>query len=205
VSSKAERKRRKRTIIIAKGGRPRQDGPREPNGRINRRWKAQESERSAVRTATEARQRLFGLPEAVCTQPDAMTVLGRLKLAGRISPDEHDAAIRYSLIRRDYQMAIAAPPDFKEPKPEENSTGMEYEVWVKRAVDRYNQCKTCLSDLCGRIRNPSPWAAIDVIVFKDILIAELVPHLALALRTLNEQVFKRSPSNELQADYGASG
>jgi hypothetical protein len=194
MASKAERKRRKRTLIIAKGGRPRQEGPREPNGRLDRRWQAGESERSAVRTVLEARKRLWGLPEAVCAQPDAMTVLGRLKLAGRISPDEHDAAIKYALIRRDYQKAIAAQQEFNEPRPEENASGMDFEEWVARSVGRYNECRECLQDLCGRIRNPAPKAALDVIVFRDVYLPDLVPFLALALRTLNETVFGKRRS-----------
>ena len=180
MTSKAERKRRKRTVIVAMGGRPRKDGPREPNGRLDR----AEGKRSAVRTATEARQRLFGLPAAVASQPDAMTVLGRLKLAGEVSPDQADAARRYQELRVRYQRAIGVTPDYSEPAPEEASSGANFEEWVAATKDQHKAMMDCLADLCCEVRSPAPKAALDVIVHRDIDMYELRGALRLALNAL---------------------
>ena len=71
-----------------KGGRPRIEGAiREPSGKIYY-GKAEEARRAETmtETATEARQRVFGVSKADAGTQEAGSVLGRLYLDGKLGP-----------------------------------------------------------------------------------------------------------------------
>jgi hypothetical protein len=184
MTSKAERKRRKRTVIVAKGGRPRMNGPREPNGRLDRKWRETESAREARQTVTEARQRVYGLSEGDARKEEAMTVLGRLSLTGEVSNEQLDAAKRWQEIRNRYRLAMGIAPDYAEPGPETEGSGLMLDEWVHRVRAQYRLMCEELDQLCIELRSPAPKAALDVIVVRDVEMPELVGALRLALNSL---------------------
>lgn len=182
MTSRAARLRRKKAIL-GNGGRPRIDGPREPNGRLDRAWRSEESVRDARRTATEARQRHYGLTADQASQVEAGTVLGRLRLSGGVSQDQADAAQRYQQIRNRYQLTIGAAPDYREHAPDRESGG-ELDDWVAHVRAQYDAMVAALTRLCVDLRSPAPKAALDVIVLRDHDMPELVGALRLALNAL---------------------
>ncbi|WP_020184815.1 hypothetical protein [Methylopila sp. 73B] len=191
----------KRRAKIASRGRNRMQGPREPNGRIDRKWLAEqrtenekmESQR-AIQRATEARQRVFGLSASHAAQAEASTVLGRLWLAYDASKDyamgidrdQYDAAMRYQTIRNCYQRAKGIAPDYTEPRPEEGGGGDEvsYEDWAVAAAARYDGMVEVVDALCVSHRTPAPKEALRLIVLADQDIPELVGSLRLVLNAL---------------------
>lgn len=198
MTSKAERRRNKRVVLMA--GRPRLEGPREPNGRVNRTWQANESERAATQSAREARQRLFGVREEYAHLPEAMTVLGRLKLVEVISPEQYDAARRYQETRVRYQRAIGATPDYDEPAPDVwDRTGADPVEWAANARERHAEMMAVLADLCQEIRSPAPKAALDVIVHRDIEMPELNGALRLALNALDRHFTQSKQVSTIRA------
>jgi hypothetical protein len=83
--------------------------------------------------------------------------LGRLRVMGVVSEEEHDAGVRYGKIVRAYRMAISAPrptaqgaaiavvPDSLdgEAVPE---TDMTHDEWVERAASRFQETDRALKD-----------------------------------------------------------
>lgn len=190
MTSKAARRRKR--VILAKGGRPRLEGPREPNGRLDRTWREKDTAKSAVQTVTKARQRRWGLSEVDARKEEAMTVLGRLKLAHDasgdraigIDRDQYQAAEEWQKIRQCYQRAKGFVPDYVEPRSEEGATGKPYEDWVAEAISRYDAMAEVLTELCVSLRSPAPKAALEVIILRDHEMPELVGALRLALNAL---------------------
>lgn len=86
--SKANRKRRN------KGGRPRLDVEREPNGRPVRSLRRAETEAETRSVAIEARMRVYGAPESECQRPEYGSALGRLYLTGHINKLHKEAGDR---------------------------------------------------------------------------------------------------------------
>lgn len=180
MTSKAERLRYKR---LARG-RAMQAGPREPNGRLDRKWLAAESERSATSVAVEARMRLYGLPEAVARQGEAGTVIGRMRLSGALSQGQYEATLRYVKTVNAYRKAIGSTPDFDEPRDEGGGTGASYEEFCRTARTNFDAMQDSLRDLMIELRSPSPVAALDAFVMRDVYVASLEGDLKLAANRL---------------------
>jgi len=175
-------------------GRPRQNAPREGNGRINRSWLVTQTERAAMETAVSARQRLFGLSEADAKEGYAGSVVGRLVLNKVIRADQYDAAKKYLVRRYNYQRAIGAAPDFTQPKSDEWIPRMRdgvllspEEAWEEFCVE----AKRAHEAMCAVIRavmvserSPDPASALDVFLVKDVHEPRLLGAFRIALNAL---------------------
>lgn len=93
---------------MARPGRKRNKGPRQPNGQPARLQAQQEAEARSV--AVEARMRHHGLNKHQAQQPDAGSVQGRLLMDGVLDDHDDDALTRFAQLRRDYMRAIDSPP-----------------------------------------------------------------------------------------------
>lgn len=106
MTSKAEKLKQKR---IARLGRPCKTGVnRNDSGRITK--KAGEA---PDRLAKDTRVRLFGVKEEDAAQPEAGTVIGRLKLSGEISSEQYESFIRYMMTAERYRSAMQSPDSLK--------------------------------------------------------------------------------------------
>lgn len=86
--SKANRRRKN------KGGRPRLDIEREPNGRPVRSLRRAETEAETRSVALEARMRVYGASESECQRPEYGSVIGRLYLSKQIRKHHFEAGNR---------------------------------------------------------------------------------------------------------------
>lgn len=104
AASKAERLRRRR-------GRPiKEDVARTDSGRISR---AANYNEAPDKVAKDARMRLHGVSKEDCAQPEAGTVIGRMKLSGALSKAQYDSLVRYSMTRERHMLAIGAPDSLR--------------------------------------------------------------------------------------------
>ena len=106
---------------MGRKARNRQDGKREPNGRLSRRLDQiaarlrerfkdmDQEERDTIQPGIEARQRIYGLDTEKAASPAAGTFLGRLYLNKEISRTQYEAGILWADHTEAYQHAIAAP------------------------------------------------------------------------------------------------
>lgn len=170
-------------------GRPRKDGPREANGRIDRHWSKAETERAVTEVGLSARQRLYGLGEEHARRWEAGTVIGRMHIGGSLSKVQYDAANEYIVVRNAYHRAIGAKGDFVQPSPDDHGTGT-YEDFCRAARQRYDAMQDALRDLMVEVRSPAPVSALDVFVTKDVYMAELEGDLKLALNRLAKHFFE---------------
>jgi len=168
-------------------GRKRKNGPREPNGRLNRAWLVNQDERSAMEPAVTARRRLYGLDETQAKQPEAGYTIGRLVLNRVLRKDQGEAAKRYLEVRNAYQRAIGAVPDFTQPREGFNPSDDPETAWERfcTAARRSQAAMSeCLLALMQSERSPAPVAALDAFLVKDVHVAELLGALRLALNAL---------------------
>lgn len=77
--------------LRAKRGRPRKDGDREPNGRIERK----EADMEAVAVGRAQRVKL-GIPETAALDPRLGFELGRLRVVQCITERQYEAGVRYA-------------------------------------------------------------------------------------------------------------
>lgn len=90
-------------------GRPCKEGVnRNDSGRIT-----QKIGEAPDKLAKDTRVRLFGVPVADAAQPEAGSVIGRMKLAGEISNDQYEAFIRYAMTAERYKTAMQVPDSLK--------------------------------------------------------------------------------------------
>lgn len=168
-------------------GRPRQNAPREGNGRINRSWLVTQTERAAMDTAVSARQRLFGLDENQAKQGEGGSVIGRLVLNKVLRRDQYDAAKRFLEVRNAYQRSIGAVPDFSQPReggPPSDEPERAWEAFCINARRSHDSMLRVLRDLMAQERSPAVMAALDTIVVKDAHVENLVGPLRIALNAL---------------------
>jgi hypothetical protein len=189
----------KRTKHMRKlGGRPRKIGvPREPSGKVERKFATQLAAESATKTAREARMRIYGVTKQNAIQPTAATVIGRMFLAGKLTAEQRDVADKYLALRNGYHRAMGAVPDYVEPPPsedpeieapKEDATGdsrMTFDEFCLVARDRYDKMQGSLQALAQEVRSPAPLSALDIFVVRDIHMAELEGDLRLALNCLH--------------------
>lgn len=93
-------------------------GNREANGRLSRKkpdiMKQLEAdhdklEREAMRTGIEARNRHYGFDAKTAKDQMAGSFVGRLAMSGEITPQQHEAALRYCEVYRNMQIAVGGP------------------------------------------------------------------------------------------------
>lgn len=170
--------------------RKRLPGTREPNGRLSRRTihtkaRAAETERAAMQTGIDARMRLFGLSEADARQPDAGSVIGRMKLRGDISDDQHRAALAYLAARNAYHSAIGTKSDTGGHPPPETASAGSYDDFCAASISRWDRMRAVVTNLCQDIRSPAPASALDNFVVRDVHVHELAGDLRLALNAIH--------------------
>lgn len=103
AASKAERRRKR--------GRPIKEGvARTDNGRISR---AANTNEAPDKVARDARMRLHGVSKEDASQPEAGTVIGRMKLTGELSKAQYEGLIRYSMTRERYMIAMGVPDSLR--------------------------------------------------------------------------------------------
>ncbi|MBX5131620.1 hypothetical protein HJB80_02795 [Rhizobium lentis] len=176
AASKAERRRKR--------GRPiKQDVARTDSGRISRAANANEP---PDKVAKEARMRLHGVSKEDASQPEAGTVIGRMKLSGELSKAQYDGLIRYSMTRERYMIAMGVPDSLRtraggvmNVAPDESDIG---------AVEAWGRVHNAVSE-AQRQSNGNLVAALNFMVTRD----EYYPHMVGDLRVV---------SNALVRHYG---
>lgn len=88
---------------MAKAGRKRKPGAREPNGRIERKNEEPRYSPAAVKRITES-------AIALASDPRLGTILGRMLLAGDITTRQAGAGWQWAELAADYYSAIGATP-----------------------------------------------------------------------------------------------
>lgn len=170
-----------------KPGRKRKNGPREPNGRVNRAWLTTQTEKAAMETAVDTRKRLFGLSETDAKQGFAGSVVGRMVLANVLRRDQYDAAKRYLEVSNAYQRAIGAVPDFTQPREgfaTSDDPDKAWKAFCGHARRAYSDMMGVLRDLMQEQRSPASLSALDVFLVKDCHEESLVGSLRVALNAL---------------------
>lgn len=181
------RKRKK-----SKAGRPRKEGPREANGQRVRSYVKAESERSAVETAIEARKRVFGMTEAQAKDPDAGSVIGRMRMEGRLSRDQLDAAQRFIEVTNGWQRSIDSKPHHNQPRAEVTPDGEQtHEDWCQDKRKAFADMQAALEEVCQETRSQLPRKALDMIVLRDIEVPHFDGELRTALNRLHRHFFER--------------
>lgn len=170
-----------------KAGRKRKAGNREPSGRAQR-APVRTVEEDAMQVAKEARQRVFGVLEDDCTQPEAGTAVGRLLLKGAISRDHYDAAIAFQETYATFLRAIDAPPSSPKavniggasgPSPPDMSPER-----AKQARERWKEVCWALSVANVAFPENVLYLACDRILLRDVDQPELHGDLRLGLNAL---------------------
>jgi hypothetical protein len=175
---------------MARAGRKRKQGKRTPSGRLSRakaevRMRMAETERQAMATVLEARQRLFGVTERKAKDPMAGTAVGRLCLSGQLSADQYDVAVRYMDARASYQSSMLTRKGGGEGGSIHDVEDSEsYERWCEHARKVWDEINAVLNDLMVSLRSPAPRSALDVIVVRDVDYPEGTADLRLALNAL---------------------
>lgn len=122
-------------------GRKKLDGPREPNGRLQRETYISEPQKADNQSVAKAyRIKVFGLSEKDALDQKAATVHGRLCLlgseAGGISIDQYHTAERYLSDRNAYMRAISAKVEYQERSGLSDPDPEAYERFCRAAIDR---------------------------------------------------------------------
>ncbi len=99
---------------MAKGGRKRKPGKREPNGKLSRKaahvqQRRTTDEEAAMSVAKEARVRVHDVAPEHAGTDLAATVVGRLYLAGELEPEQMNAARLLADTYASYQRAVDSP------------------------------------------------------------------------------------------------
>lgn len=137
---------------MARAGRKRQPGMREPNGRLSRTKSAQaEREKDIKAVMISARMRHTGLCESLVDgrpelgRPNVGTTQGWLRIQGLLNKNQFQAAEWYMSKRNEYLQAIAAPgavsnrvvlPEEGDPKA--------YTRWCRRTMVKWEEIMHCL-------------------------------------------------------------
>jgi hypothetical protein len=164
--SKAQRLKRKR-------GRPCKTGvARTDSGRISR--AANNDEPSAYSVAQETRMRLFSISKDDASQPEANSVIGRLKLSGELSYEQHEALHRFICSHETYMKAIQAPDSLKVPGAGSSSGDEEADTDWRLSVERkYKEARKAIREAQEHC-NGNLYAAIDYLGFRNEFHAHMI-------------------------------
>jgi hypothetical protein len=174
MAAKAQKLRAKR----AARGRPvKQDVARTDSGRISR--AANNDEPSAYSVAQETRMRLFNITKDDASQPEAHSVVGRLKLSGEISPDQYEALDRFICSHQSYMKAIQAPDSLKGPGAGSGAADEETDADWRLSVERkFKEARRAIRD-AQNYCNGNLYAAIDYLGFRNEFHGHLIGDLRL--------------------------
>jgi hypothetical protein len=171
-------KTRKAQKRIRQLGRPRKEGvPRTASGRIKH-GHDRETESQAMQTATEARQRVFGVSEKDARLPSIGSALGRLQMAGNehgLSSEQRSVAEQWGETHIRYCRVMG----FSSPNPK--SPAM---IMVARGVDnapspddeevfkirrRWSDAYSALARHQLEYGKPSPYEILRAVVIEDYM------------------------------------
>lgn len=109
MGGKAAKTKSKADSVKRRRGRPcKTDVNRNASGRItNKPGEAPD------RLAKDTRIRLFSVSPDDAAQPEAGSVIGRMKLSGEISSEQYEAFIRYTMTAERYRTAMQVPDSLK--------------------------------------------------------------------------------------------
>lgn len=176
--------------------RRRKPGKREPNGKLSRvpaeiearhRDGLDREAQDAIAVAIEARQRVFGLPLAVCRDQMAGSALGRLCLQGFITRVQYDAGMLYLADCDAHSRAIGTPgivraQDFNRIGGKDN---FENEAKTKAAMARYEAMVKAVRAKQTEIGNMGNlFGALDTVIRRDVMLEHLLGDLRLGLNAL---------------------
>ena len=187
---------------MGKRGRPRKRGPREPNGRIQRKRKERiprgESVRSAVLDEAWLRRGASRGPEGeivgvdAARRPEAGYVIGRLMLRGIITQRQHNAAMRFSTVWHRWASMAGVPPHVLTQREAKSREDVSPQKWKKAK-------KTYLASVVAVRKcrwSDSVFRFVELLVMDDALPlgwtedqiwpAPIVAHLRAALNRLAE-------------------
>jgi hypothetical protein len=173
-----------------KGGRPRKEGPREGNGRRDRKFVATESAQAATATAFEARERIYGMTKEQARDVRATSVIGRMEMENRLSRDQTDAARRYLEVRNAFQRAMGIKPEYVDPPKEGAGDGKQtYEQWCQAKRADHALMEEIIAEACSEAKTDLPRKALDMIVTRDIAVPPLEGDLRMVLNRLHRGLF----------------
>lgn len=111
--------------------------------------------------------RLYGISKEDASQPEANSVIGRLKLSGEISHDQYEALDRFICSHQSYMKAIQAPDSLKVPGAGSRAGDEEADTEWRLSVERkYKDARRAIRD-AQNYCNGNLYAAIDYIGFRN--------------------------------------
>jgi hypothetical protein len=182
---------------MGKRGPKREDGKREPNGRLSRRTeeqhqreatKLERDEWDAMYVALLARWRVHNVPLAEVRNQMAGSYVGRLCLNGEVTQTQYDAALTYLSERRDFHMAVGAPKedataiDLNAVHGRSGAENVERDRLAKAQWEATRKAIAAKQEEEGLEANL--WAALDLCLHRDMELPHMVPDLRSVLNAL---------------------
>jgi hypothetical protein len=177
---------------MAKGGRKRKQGKREPNGQLSRKAEHMQERRAvdeevAMSTGKKARERVHGVAAEHSGTELAGSVIGRLYLAGLIEPEQLNAARLLIDTYASYQRAVDSP----RPPKAVNIGGTSGAIPADVSPENATRARSAWGTITGVIqaannvhRGATIYAACDYIVLRDEEQLHLLPSLRLGLNAI---------------------
>lgn len=171
---------------MAKTGRKRKTGKREPNGRLSREGYADKIKSVAV----EARERVHGMTKEEAKLPMPTDPVGMLARFGEIDKYQYQAALQYEQDTMDYRAAMGIPSEARamdlnkvqgRPLTDEEAQAMRAQNAIKRYKAANARIQAAQDELRGR---GNLFGAIDTLVMRHTYSKHLVGDLRIALNAL---------------------
>jgi hypothetical protein len=147
-------------------GRPRQEGEREPNGRLSR-----SGNPSPDKLALETRARRLGISVDKAKDQKAGTFIGYLNMFGSrdgLSDEQYEGAQSYLKLREAHLRALQAPGAIYDPEAL-GGAGDDpdaYAAWVKRVVSEREEIHRQIQEAQNYSRD-NLWAALQLVVIES--------------------------------------
>lgn len=174
-------------------GRPRKEGAREENGRLQRDTKRE----AADKVPLAVRARMSGITIAQAKDQKAGTFIGLLRIRAEqdtrdtigITKDQYDALVRFGAIARDYRRAIGVPGAGQCEEGGSGNGGPEisegYVRWCSRARQRHAEAMDAVMEAQMGNRTDHLLGALQYCVVEDLRMWHLVGALRLAANALS--------------------
>lgn len=179
-----------------RGPKAKQGIAREQNGRASRKpvdvttrlnGDLDAEERETLRTGVESRHRLYGLNPSQLRDTDAGSYVGRLRLAGEITLQQCEAAIRFSEVFHDMQATLGGPKTSGAVNLNA-SHGMPVPENIARSVKAMADWRSALAAIQHRqnqVRGGKAlYASLEYCVIRDVECPHMIEWLRDALDTL---------------------
>ncbi|ORE90208.1 hypothetical protein ATO13_23271 [Stappia sp. 22II-S9-Z10] len=170
------------------------------SGRPSRSKRAK-ADRAALETeqAFLARARVFGLTPAQARLPQAGTALGRMYVRGTISLDQYLAgelirdraiearrALDMKTVRQNEgraELSTAEPP-----RRGADEVSESYEKWAQGALQRFDEVREVLREVCREERSTAPSKAVSAVVLDDRDTVDAAAPLRFALNGIHRRI-----------------